>query len=85
MKLEGYSTYDLIINTKEKTMYWKRKDSEELHKIFDIDFGQYDIDWYSSWICDELERVYADIYNDALSDFDLDKIEEFLGHYKNRT
>ena len=82
MELKGYSTYNLVINEDERVMYWKRKDSKELHKIFDINLKNGSAEYYASYVFDELERVEDADLMDGCADFELDEVEEFMNRYK---
>lgn len=82
MELKGYSTYDLVINEEERVMYWKHKDSKELHKIFDINLKSGSAEYYASYVFDELERIGGEHSMGGCFDFELDEVEEFMNRYK---
>lgn len=82
MELKGYSTYDLVINDEERIMYWKRKDSKDLHKIFDIKLKQGSTDYYTGYVFDELESIAGAHSMGGCSDFEIEDVKDLLERYK---
>lgn len=70
-ELKGYSDIDLKLDS-EGVCYWKSKSDDLLHKIFSIDQGRFDAEFYTGYVLDELEAI------DKAYCFDYSDITEFL-------
>lgn len=84
MELKGNNNCDLILDEKDGEIYWKEKESEELHKIAHISFGKYSPEYYAVYIMEELKNIEINNTSNTCPNFELSQLTETLKLYKYR-